>query len=181
MIIRKLYRFESAHIVKNSISRRCSHSFHGHSGVLEVFLKSEALDKAGMVYDFGAFKQTIGSFVDMFDHSIHLFNKDCEKTIEFFRNTNERYNILPCNPTAENYCLLFKDCINQILEYSLFSNNEKGVYCPGVRYHETATGYAESEFNDTLNITLSDIIFSEEILREASKEIKEIILKSKGM
>ena len=73
MTIRKLYRIESAHIVRNAVSDRCSQSYHGHGGVIEVFFKSKGLDKAGMVYDFGAFKRTIGSFIDMFDHSVHLW------------------------------------------------------------------------------------------------------------
>lgn len=175
MVIRKLYRIESAHIVKDAISKRCSHSTHGHSGLIEVFFKSTKLDKAGMVYDFGAFKQTIGSFIDMFDHSVHLYDKDDKERIEFFKKMNDRYIILPCNPTAENYSLLFKDCINEILAKSSFSNEEGQVYCSGVRYHETATGYAESEENDRSVFSLKDIIFSEETLNEASVEIKTII------
>lgn len=97
MKIRKLYRIESAHIVKDAVSKRCSMNIHGHSGVIEVFLKSFMLDKAGMVYDFGAFKNTIGSFIDMFDHSVHIYNEDKER-LEFFKATNERYIILPFNP-----------------------------------------------------------------------------------
>ena len=62
MVIRKLYRIESAHIVRNAYSERCSHSYHGHSGVIEVFLKSDGLDNAGMIYDFGALKQHVGAF-----------------------------------------------------------------------------------------------------------------------
>ncbi len=175
MIIRKLYRFESAHILRNAVSQRCSASFHGHSGVVEVFLSADGLDRAGMVYDFGAFKQTIGSFIDMFDHSVHLYKNDKEEVLDFFKKNNERYIVLPCNPTAENYCVLFKDCIEEILKHSLFSNDEKGVYCRGVRYHETATGYAESESGDTLNISLKDIVFSEKTIEEASNQIKEIL------
>ena len=76
MKIRKLYRIESAHIVKNAYSQRCSHSYHGHSGVIEVFFKSDELDNAGMIFDFGAMKKTVGSFLDMFDHSAHLWKED---------------------------------------------------------------------------------------------------------
>lgn len=175
MVIRKLYRIESAHIVIDAVSRRCSHSTHGHSGVIEVFLKADHLDKAGMVYDFGAFKKTIGSFIDMFDHSTHMWNKDDEKRINFFKEMNERWIVLPCNPTAENYSLLLKDCINEILDKSQYNNEEGKVRCSGVRYHETVTGYAESDENDDVIYSLKDIEFSDQTLNEASDEIKFII------
>ena len=180
MKIRKLYRIESAHIVRNAISQRCSHNYHGHSGIIEVFLKANGLDNAGMIYDFGAFKKTIGSFIDMFDHSVNLFKEDNKESIDFFTRNNERYVILPCNPSAENYSLLFKDCINEIIKYSKFTNNEKSVYCSGVRYHETATGYAESDEEDRATYSLKDIEFSEQTLKEASKEILQIIKKVKN-
>lgn len=180
MVIRKLYRIESAHIVRNAVSVRCSHSYHGHSGVIEIFFKAAGLDKAGMVYDFGAFKKTIGSFIDMFDHSVHLWKNDDQEAIEFFTDNNARFIILPCNPTAENYALLFKDCINEILKNSSFNNGEQQVYCSGVRYHETATGYAESDETDLVTYSLADITFSTITLDEASKEIKKIIGKIQG-
>ena len=36
MRIRKEFRVESAHIVRNCTSHRCSHSIHGHSAVIEL-------------------------------------------------------------------------------------------------------------------------------------------------
>lgn len=179
MVIRKLYRIESAHIVRNAVSKRCSHSYHGHSGVIEVFLSAKGLDRAGMIYDFGAFKNTIGSFIDMFDHAVHLWAQDKPENIKFFTQENDRYILLPCNPTAENYAILFRDCINEILNKSEFNNDEHLVYCSGVRYHETATGYAESDIYDNIQFRLKDIFFSTEIMKEASPEIltiyKEVI------
>lgn len=180
MKIRKLYRIESAHIVKNAYSQRCSHSYHGHSGVIEVFFKADGLDTAGMIFDFGAMKNTVGSFLDMFDHSIHLWKEDKEG-IKFFTNSNERYIILPCNPTAENYSILFRDCINEILANQKFYDGVHNVRCVGVRYHETSTGYAESEEEDPKTYSIKDIIFSSSSIEESSSEIKEMILKSKGL
>ena len=175
MVIRKKYRIESAHIVRNAVSVRCSHSYHGHSGVIEVFFKANRLDKAGMIYDFGAFKKTIGSFIDMFDHSVHLWNKDDPESINFFKKMNDRYIILPCNPTAENYCMLFRDCINDILYRSKFNNEEGIVYCSGVRYHETESGNAESEELDKREFSLADIIFSKKTIEEATPEMQKIL------
>lgn len=180
MVIRKLYRIESAHVVRKAVSERCSHNYHGHSGKIEVFLKSLGLDNAGMVYDFGAFKQTIGSFIDMFDHSIHLYNEDKKENIEFFKKENARYIIFPFNPTAENYALFFKTAINEILKYSKFENGENKVFCSGVRYHETETGYAESDPSDDFPYSISDIEFSDQTLKESSKEIQKIIKRIKN-
>ena len=175
MKIRKLYRIESAHIVRDAISKRCSHSTHGHSGIIEVFLKSDHLDKAGMIYDFGAFKKSIGSFIDMFDHSVHLWDEDCLERLNFFKQFNDRWIVLPCNPTAENYCILFRDCINEIIKKSTFNNEEGSIYCSGVRYHETATGYAESDESDPITYSLNNINFSQETLEEATPELKSIL------
>jgi 6-pyruvoyltetrahydropterin/6-carboxytetrahydropterin synthase len=47
MIIRKQFKFEGAHIVRNCTTRRCKKSIHGHSYVVEVFFTSNKL------YDFG--------------------------------------------------------------------------------------------------------------------------------
>lgn len=170
MTIRKLYRIESAHIVRDAVSERCSQSYHGHSGVIEVFFKAKGLDRAGMVYDFGAFKKTIGSFIDMFDHSVHLWKHDKPENINFFISENSRYILLPCNPTAENYSILLRDCINEILAQSAFNNGEQQVYCSGVRYHETSTGYAESDSTDAKTYSLKDLVFSDATLSEASQE-----------
>lgn len=175
MKIRKLYRIESAHIVRNAVSQRCSHSYHGHSGVIEVFFAADHLDNAGMIYDFGAFKRTIGSFIDMFDHSAHLWKDDDKECLDFFKKHNDRYIVMPANPSAETYCVLFRDCINEILEHSSFGNGEGKVRCCGVRYHETTTGYAESDDTDPVRFTLTDLEISEETLKEATKEIQEII------
>ena len=177
MKIRKLYRIESAHIVRNAFSQRCSHSYHGHSGVVEVFFKADHLDTAGMIYDFGAMKNTVGAFIDMFDHSVHLWADDDRECIDFFQKNNERWVMLPVNPSAENYCVLFRDCINEILKESHFYNGCGEVICTGVRYHETATGYAESEEADPRKFSLKEIVFSPETLANTSTELKEIIKK----
>lgn len=179
MKIRKLYRIESAHVVRNAVSQRCSHSYHGHSGEIEVFFKTDKLDNAGMVYDFGAFKNTIGSFIDMFDHSIHLWKGDDPECIDFFKKNNERWIILPANPSAETYCVLFRDCINEILKqiknFDGFNNGEGNIFCSGVRYHETTTGYAESEEDDLVRFSIKDIEFSPSTLAEAHECVRMII------
>ena len=44
MLIRKLFKFENAHIVRGCSTRRCSHSIHGHSYKVELLLEAFALD-----------------------------------------------------------------------------------------------------------------------------------------
>lgn len=174
MKIRKLYKIESAHIVRGAFSRRCAYSYHGHGGKIEVFFTADKLDDAGMIYDFGAMKNTVGAFIDAFDHAVHLWWTDVEG-VKFFTKANERYVILPCNPTAENYSLLFRDCINEILKRSEFSNGEVGVCCTGVRYHETDTGYAESDESDPVKFHLKDLTFSDAILDELPLTLRDIL------
>lgn len=179
MRIRKQYKFESSHIVRNAVSRRCSHSFHGHSGIVEVFFKSNHLDNGGMVYDFGAMKDFVGSFLDMFDHSTHLWVDERPDIIEFFKTNNERWVVVPYNPTAENYALMFKDVINELLRISPYNNGEGDVYCSGVKYHETRTGYAEAEEGDTLGVKLTDLVFSPETYQEVSASLIDYITEVK--
>ncbi|STP11883.1 6-pyruvoyl tetrahydrobiopterin synthase [Helicobacter mustelae] len=57
MIIRRSFSFCAAHIVRNCTSLRCSRSLHGHNYKVEIFLKADRLDNAGMILDFGIFKK----------------------------------------------------------------------------------------------------------------------------
>lgn len=166
MVIRKLYKIESAHIVRGCTTDRCKYNYHGHSGKIEVFLKSKSLDNAGMVVDFGKLKDNVGRFIDMFDHAIHLWNKDKPENIRFFVKENDRCIIFPFNPTAENYAIFFRDSINDLLRYVDFNNGENGVYCSGVRYHETDTGYAESDETDDVRNWLNETYFSKDCLND---------------
>lgn len=173
MVIRKLFKIECAHIVRGCTTQRCSRNYHGHSAKIEVFLRARNLDYAGMVMDFGRLKPIISQFIDMFDHCIQLYEKDDKECIEFFRKHNERYIILPFNPTAENYALFFKDAINELLLRIQPTNGENGVYCSGVRYHETDTGYAESEDEDDCHYEITEMIVSKACMNDA-KELKEL-------
>ena len=47
MIIRKLYRFEASHIVRNCSSDRCKYSVHGHSFRVELFLTTDDVEYPG--------------------------------------------------------------------------------------------------------------------------------------
>lgn len=74
MLIRKLFKFENAHIVRNCTSDRCKRSIHGHSYKVELLLKASKLDHGQMVYDFGLLKGVIKDLYDAFDHAICFGN-----------------------------------------------------------------------------------------------------------
>ena len=76
MLIRKLFKFENAHIVRDCTTQRCSENIHGHSYKIEVLLESNYLDDGQMVYDFGLTKRYIKELIDSFDHAITLWSKD---------------------------------------------------------------------------------------------------------
>jgi 6-pyruvoyltetrahydropterin/6-carboxytetrahydropterin synthase len=149
MKIRKEFKVESAHIVRNCTSHRCSHSIHGHSAVIEVFLESTLLDNAGMVYDFGLMKGTVKSFIDSMDHCYILCEKDAPEFRDFIKQTCDRWIELPFNPSAECLSMFVMFGVNQILDRTQKNNGESGnLRVTGVRYHETTTGWAECNQND---------------------------------
>ena len=184
MIIRKLFKFENAHIVRNCTSRRCSRSIHGHSYKVEVKLSSNFLDNGEMVMDFGLMKLYIKDIIDSFDHAITLWNKDDKEYIEFAKKFSERWVILPVNPSAEQFSRVFFLIIDRILELMEFNNGEKEVKLHSVIVHETDTGYAECFREDAYNfknmgeIKFEDIIFSDRIKKEwKNEDMWEKILK----
>lgn len=144
MVIRKLYKFEGAHIVRNCSSDRCSKSIHGHSYQAEVFLSANHLDKGQMIYDFGLMKNEIKDFIDSFDHTYVFWAGESERFKNNIKSMSDRWIELPVSPTAECLSLVFLDIINDILHSSKMKNGEGDVYANSVRIHETDTGYAEA-------------------------------------
>ena len=141
MIIRKQFKFEASHIVRNAVSERCKYSIHGHSYKVEVFLQSDHIpEETGMVMDFIELKDTIGHFIDCFDHAIVLWEKDQEEYIQDMQKWSKRVVIMSDNPTAENMAILFHSMCRVMVG--------DRVTVKSVRVHETDTGYAESEFID---------------------------------
>ena len=152
MVIRKEFRVESAHIVRNCTSERCSHSIHGHSAVIELFFESDQLDNAQMVMDFGLMKTSIKQFIDSMDHCYLLCDKDKPEFNEFITKECDRYIVMPFNPSAEMFSLYIFKNVSNILELTNLANGEQNVKLKAVRYHETVTGYAECNEDDLKNI-----------------------------
>lgn len=179
MIIRKRFKIEVGHTVRNASSYRCSHSYHGHSAVIDVFFEGRQLDNAQMLMDFGLMKEVIGSWIDSQDHCMVLCNKDDPETIEFFKKFNDRYIILPFNPTAEMLSIFIMHYVNRILDNTQFHNGEDRVRCVNVEYNETVTGMARCDATDEIinwNPKWEDeIVFSDGVKKDWSQSLKDFI------
>ncbi|MBE3021673.1 6-pyruvoyl trahydropterin synthase family protein [Campylobacter sp. 7477a] len=181
MIIRKLFKFENAHIVRFCSSKRCRTSIHGHSYVAEILLSSNFLDNAGMVYDFGLMKQNIKTIIDSFDHATTIYDKDDLEYQNDLKKHSQRWISIPVNPSAEQFCRVFFVIIDRLLKSTVMSNGEREVKLHSVIVHETDTGYAQCFYDDAYNecmgdISLDNIVFSPSIIEEwEDKELFEKI------
>ena len=176
MVIRKEFRVESAHIVRNCTSERCSHSIHGHSAVIELFFESDQLDNAQMVMDFGLMKTSIKQFIDSMDHCYLLCDKDKPEFKEFITKECDRYIVMPFNPSAEMLSLYIFKNVSNILELTNLANGEQNVKLKAVRYHETVTGYAECNEDDLKNIwkpEYDNVRYSDGVMRDWSDELTQ--------
>ena len=176
MVIRKEFRVESAHIVRNCTSERCSHSIHGHSAVIELFFESDQLDNAQMVMDFGLMKTSIKQFIDSMDHCYLLCDKDRPEFKEFITKECDRYIVMPFNPSAEMLSLYIFKNVSNILELTNLANGEQNVKLKAVRYHETVTGYAECNEDDLKNIwkpEYDNVRYSEGVRRDWRDELTQ--------
>ncbi len=171
MKIRKMFRFENAHVVRGCTTRRCSRSIHGHSYRVELVFSSSVLDRGQMVYDFGLTKGVIKAFIDSFDHAITLWSGDDPQYLEDMKRWSERWVEIPVNPSAEQYARLFFALVDRVLKQTEMVNMESGVTLERVIVHETETGYAEADREDAYSsvfgeIDLCEVVFSQRVKEE---------------
>lgn len=185
MIIRKLFKFESAHIVRNCVSDRCKYSIHGHSYKAEVFLESKFLDNGQMVIDFGVLKNEIKDLIDGFDHTTVVWNRDDKEYIDSIKKFSKRWVSLPVSPSAEQLSRVIFLLVEYGLKINEIKNGEKDIKVSSIIVHETDTGYAqcfrEDVYSDDIElIDISDIEFSIDVIDEwKDKKMWEKILKVK--
>ena len=175
MIIRKIYEFENAHVVRGCSTQKCRSSIHGHSYKVELLFSSNYLDNAHMVYDFGLMKLHMKELIDAFDHSITLWDKDDKEYIIDMKKHSTRWVQIPYSPSAEQFSRLFFVLIEKLLSQVVMINGERDVKLHSVIAHETDTGYAQCFKEDAHSelmgkIELNDIIFSDEIKSSWSDE-----------
>ncbi len=173
MIIRKLFKFENAHIVRDCSTRRCSENIHGHSYKIEVLLESNYLDHGQMVYDFGLTKLYIKELIDSFDHAITLWSGDKPEYIEAMKRFSSRWIELPVSPSAEQFSRVIYLIVERVLACTQMQNGERDVRLHSIIVHETETGYAQGFYEDAHSelmgkIALEEIIFSAQVRSEWS-------------
>ena len=176
MLIRKLFKFENAHIVRDCSTQRCSENIHGHSYKIEILLESNYLDDGQMVYDFGLTKLYIKELIDSFDHAITLWSKDDSKYIEAMKIHSNRWVELPVSPSAEQFSRVIYLIVERILACTNMQNGEKNVKLHSVIVHETETGYAQGFREDAHSplmgkIDLKEIVFSKQVQSEWSDSL----------
>ena len=173
MLIRKLFKFENAHIVRDCTTQRCSENIHGHSYKIEVLLESNYLDDGQMVYDFGLTKRYIKELIDSFDHAITLWSKDDSDYITAMKKHSNRWVELPVSPSAEQFARVIYLMVERVLACTDMQNGEREVNLHSIIVHETETGYAQGFKEDAHSqlmgtINLEDIHFSPQVQSEWS-------------
>jgi len=173
VIIRKLFKFENAHIARGCTSQRCKYSIHGHSYKIEVLFESNYLDHGQMVYDFGLTKLMIKELIDSFDHATAIWDGDDKEYIEAIKKHSQRWVQLPVSPSAEQFSRVIFLMVDKLLSQTKMSNGEKEVKVYSVIVHETDTGYAQGFREDAYSkfmgeINLYNIIFSKQVKEEWS-------------
>lgn len=174
MIIRKLFKFENAHIVRGCSTIKCRSSLHGHSYRVEVLFESNFLDNGQMVYDFGLMKRNIKELIDSFDHAIALWSADDRAYVDAMKKYSKRWIELPVSPSAEQFSRLIYLLVERVLACTTMQNGEKEVKLHSIIVHETETGYAQAFKEDAHSklmgiIHLEDISFSPQVQSEWSE------------
>jgi len=157
VIIRKLFKFENAHIVRGCSTIKCRSSLHGHSYKVELLFESNFLDNGQMVYDFGLMKQNMKDLVESFDHAIALWREDDAEYLQ------------------DQFSRVIFVMIDKLLSLTSKINGEKEVKLHSVIVHETDTGYAQCFEADAYSkemgdINLHEIVFSKQIVKDFKDE-----------
>lgn len=165
MIIRKLFRFEAAHVVRNCSSDRCKYSVHGHSFRCELLLTADRLDRGQMIYDFGLLKSHVKDFLDGFDHSTLFWEKEAPASAKAMKEHSKRWVQLPVSPTAEQLTRVIFVAAQALLDNTDRANGDDTARVHSVILHETETGSAQCFREDACNpdmgeIALDRVVFS---------------------
>ena len=89
----------------------CKHP-HGHNAVAEIEIRTSALDKRSMVYDFGDVKRIVKGWIDKeIDHKMIL--REDDPLVEPLRQLGEPVFLVESNPTVERIArLIFENVQN---------------------------------------------------------------------
>ena len=95
--LKVITRFAAAHQLK-MVAQKCE-NLHGHNWKIEVCVAGEALDKAGILVDFGVVKAYVAEIMNRLDHK--FLNE-----LEFFSDGN---------PSSENIAHYVARSLQEIL------------------------------------------------------------------
>ncbi len=169
MIIRKLYRFEASHIVRNCSSDRCKHSVHGHSFRCELLLAAERLDRGQMVYDFGLLGRHVKDLLDGFDHAALFWEKESPAYARAMKTHSKRWVSLPVSPTAEQLSRVIFVAASALLDHTERANGDDAARVHSVILHETETGSAQCFREDADNSAMGEIDLARVVFSDAVK------------
>lgn len=170
MIIRKLYKFEASHIVRNCSSDRCKYSIHGHSFKCEVLLSADKLDDGQMVYDFGLMKGTVKDVLDGFDHASLFWDKEAAEYQKAIKSNSKRWVQLPLSPTAEQLSRIIFVAVQALLDLTERANGDEAAAVHSVILHETDTGYAQCFRADAYDARMGEIDLKKVVWSQAVKD-----------
>ncbi len=103
---------------------------HGHNGTVEIELAARALDRLGMVKDFGEIKAKVHGWIDAnLDHKMILCRRD--PALPTLRRLGEPLFVTDTNPTAEAIAKLIYDVTTRL-----------GLPVTSVRLWETPQSFA---------------------------------------
>ena len=131
-----MQRFQVTKVIEFSYGHRllehngkCKH-LHGHNGVVEVDIDSQALDSMGMVIDFVRINEIVKVWIDSnLDHKMLLCRAD--PLVATLDGVGEPIFIMEDNPTAENIAKLIWQ-----------SARSEGLPVSEIRMWETGTSRA---------------------------------------
>jgi 6-pyruvoyltetrahydropterin/6-carboxytetrahydropterin synthase len=142
----KKFTSETSHVIKNACSKRCQ-NIHGHRYLWIVYFEGALNSETGMITDFKNLGP-VKNYIDLFDHSVVLWEQDSQKRINFMKEEFPRVLIMKKNCTAENMARAILKFSNEWI--SSFIPNVKAVQCD-VWETETGCGIAtEYDENDIL-------------------------------
>ena len=108
---------------------KCMHP-HGHNGRVQIEVQAPALDRRGMVHDFGDVKKAVKGWMDKeLDHQMILRRDD--PLLPVLQQMGEPCFVMERNPTAEALAQLF-------FEFTA----AQGFPVTAVRFWETPTSFA---------------------------------------
>ncbi len=140
----KEFAFEASHAL-NNYDGLCR-NIHGHSYKLFVTVMGEPnkdMDspKYGMVMDFGDLKRIVQTnIIELYDHALVLNRNN--PYVAHVERMNTKLVLTDYQPTCENMLCEFVETISSRLP--------EGIRLVKIRLHETATSFAEWQYEDNL-------------------------------